>query len=274
LLAEGERENGAAAPLNAVQKVCAVLRAVGGRSPLRLAEIAAATRLNKVTALRILDTLAAEGFVVRAADGRGFARGPEILALAASAGRSFDLRELARPSLVRLADMSQDTALLSLRSGPEAVCVDRQVGSYPIRANYLDIGSRRPLGAGAGALAILAWLPEREIEAVLAGIGPRLAHYPRITVPVIREAIAAGRRTGYVVLLDRIVDKMGAIGAPILDETGRVVAALSIAALSERIADRAEVLGPALLREADLIKREMTGSIGARASSGRSGPSA
>lgn len=253
------RPVGAAEPANAIQKVCAVLRVLSGQSPARLATVAAAAGLNKVTALRILDTLAREGFVTRAAGGHGFERGPEFLALAASAGRSHDLRELARPSLVRLADLSEDTALLSLRSGVEAVCVDREVGSFPIRANYLDVGSRRPLGAGAGAMALLAWLPEREIDAVLAVLGPRLAGYPRLPVGEIRRLAGESRAAGRVVMLDHVLDRMGAIGAPVRDASGTVVAALSIAALSERIRDRADVLAAALARETNLIEREMRG---------------
>ena len=248
-------------PSNSIRKVCAILRALSARSPQRLNEVSAATGLNKVTALRILDTLAEEGFVEREAGGRGFARGTEFLALAASVGRSHDIRELARPSLVRLAELSEDTALLSVRSGIQSVCIDRHVGPFPIRANYLDIGSRRPLGVGAGSLALLAWLPDREAEAILGALGPYLAHYPRMSVDVIRDAIRTSRDRGWVVLLDRVIDKMAAIGAPIFNEAGDVVGALSIAALTERIAERAEMLGTALVREADLIRREMAAGL-------------
>jgi DNA-binding IclR family transcriptional regulator len=253
-----EREgDGGARATNATQKACAILRALSARSPQRLSEISAKAGVHKVTALRILETLIEEGFVERESEGRGFARGPEFLALAASAGRSHDVRELARPSLVRLAAVSEDTALLSVRSGTESVCVDRQIGSFPIRANYFDVGSRRPLGVGAGALAILAWLPDREIDAVLSVIGAHLAAYPRMSVPLIRELIAESRARGCVVLLDRVVDRMAAIGVPILSEAGAVIGALSIAALTERISERSQMLCEALVREADLIRREM-----------------
>lgn len=248
----------AGASPNAIQKVCAVLRAIGARSPQRLSEIAAATGLNKVTVLRIADTLVAEGFLERDHSGLpGYARGPELSAMAASSGRPQELAELAKPSLVRLADLSEDTALLSVRSGFESVCVDRHLGTFPIRANYLDLGSRRPLGAGAGSLALLAWLPDREVEALLSAIATRLAAYPRVTSAVLRDEIVTSRRRGYTIMLDLIIDRMGAIGAPIHDPSGRVVGALSIAALSERIRDRETLLRDALLREQDLIRREM-----------------
>lgn len=246
---------------NAVQKVCALLRAVAAGPPRRLSELSAATGLNKVTALRILDTLAGEGFVRRSADGRGYEPGPETLALAAATGTSADLRAIARPSLVRLADLSEDTVLLSVRSGVEAVCVDREIGAFPIRANYLDIGSRRPLGIGAGSLALLVRLPEREIDAILEVLAPRLAAYPLLPEAEIRAEIRAARERGYVVILDRVIPKMGGIGVPVVDRAGRVVAALSIAALSERLRERAAPLGEALLREAELIGAHLSGSI-------------
>lgn len=246
---------------NSIQKVCVLLRALAAHAPQRLSELSASTRLNKVTALRILETLVQEGFVQRTADGRAYLPGVEALAFAASFKRSDDVRELARAGLVRLAELSEDTALLSVRSGVEAVCVERQVGSYPIRANYLDIGSRRPLGVGAGSMALLAFLPDREVEAVIGVLGARLAPYPRSTPDSMRAEISAARKRGYVVLLDVVIDKMGAIGAPIFDPTGRPIAALSIAALSERIRDREAMLGEALLREADLIKRELMSGV-------------
>lgn len=107
-------------------------------------------------------------------------------------------------------------------------------------------------------MALLAWLPEREIAAILTANEPRLAPYPRLPVAVIREEIAASRERGFVFLLDRVIDKMGAIGVPLRDPQGQVIGALSIAALSERLLARRDMLRDALLREQDLIRREMT----------------
>ncbi len=255
--ARAPRAAGAQNDSNSIQKVCALLRALGAHAPQRLTELAASAGLNKVTALRILDTLVQENFVQRTPDGKAYVPGQEALAFAASQKRSDDVRELARASLVRLAEHSGDTALLSIRSGVESVCVERQEGSFPIRANYLNIGSRRPLGVGAGSMALLAFLPEREAEAVLDVLGPRLQPYPQVTIERLKEAATHARRRGYVMLLDFVIDKMGAIGVPVFDAHGRPIAALSIAGLTERIRDREEALAQALQREADLMKREL-----------------
>jgi DNA-binding IclR family transcriptional regulator len=243
-----------ASSTNSVQKGCAVLRALAAHPALRLSELAAAAGLNKVTALRIVETLIEEGFV-RRLDGPRYELGAEALALAA-ARRPKNLRELARASLVRLAELSQDTVLLSVRSGAEAVCIERELGTFPIRANYLDIGSRRPLGVGAGSMALLAWLPDPEIDAVLGIVAPRLSTFSRLTVEDIRSEIASARRRDYVILLDKVIDKMGGIGIPLRSAGGDVLGAISIAALSERLREREAPLAEALQREAALIGRE------------------
>ncbi|MDA4183469.1 hypothetical protein NY815_07130, partial [Escherichia coli] len=62
----------------------------------------------------------------------------------------YRLSDLCDGALHRLADVTQDTLYLSERSGMEAVCTNRALGDFPIKAMPLDIGIRRPLGVGAG----------------------------------------------------------------------------------------------------------------------------
>ncbi|MEN3349938.1 MAG: hypothetical protein V7632_3573 [Bradyrhizobium sp.] len=242
---------------NAIQKVCAVLRVLAQRSPLRLTDIADATLLNKATALRILNSLIEEGFVSRIAGAKTYELGQEARVMAVGARRSVDIAELAQPSLLRLSERSADTALLSVRSGVEALYLARSVGSNPLQPNYLQIGSRRPLGVGAGALALLVWLPDAEIEAVIEVIVPRLAKSPRITPKFLREKIAGARKAGHTVLIDAAFPGMGGVGVPVRDETGEVVAALSIGAASDRIRRREAELADMLKKEAQVLARAM-----------------
>ena len=242
---------------NAIQKVCAILRVLAQRSPLRLTDIADTTSLNKATALRILNSLIEEGFVSRVTGAKTYELGQEARVMAVGARRSVDIAELAQPSLLRLSERSADTALLSVRSGVEALYLARSVGSHPLQPNYLQIGSRRPLGVGAGALALLVWLPDAEIEAVIEVIVPRLAKSPRITPKFLRERIAAARKAGHTVLIDAAFHGMGGVGVPVRDDAGEVVAALSIGAASDRIRRRESELADMLKKEAQVLARAM-----------------
>jgi DNA-binding IclR family transcriptional regulator len=240
---------------NAIQKVCAILRVLAQRSPLRLTEISDAASLNKATTLRILASLIEEGFVSRVAGAKTYQLGQEARVMAMGARRSVDVGELAQPSLLRLSEKSADTALLSVRSGVEALYLARSVGSHPLQPNYLQIGSRRPLGVGAGSLALMVWLPDAEIDAIIEIVVPRLVKSPRITEKYLRERISAARKHGHTVLIDAAYPGMGGVGVPVRDDTGQVVAALSIGASSDRIRRRETELAEMLKKEALVLAR-------------------
>jgi DNA-binding IclR family transcriptional regulator len=237
-----------------VERAMRVLRVMSEGGNARLTDIAAAADLDKATALRLLEVMVQGGFVMRDAQSKQFSLGPELMVLGAAALRRFDPRALARPSLLRLVGRFEDSVVLSIPSGVESLCIDVEEGTYPIRANYLRVGSRRPLGAGAGSLALLAWMPEAEREAALDILAGQMGRYPRITPALLRERIADARERGHVVLLDVVIERMGGIAVPILDPEGRPVAALSIAALNDRILSREAALAQALLHESTVCQ--------------------
>ncbi|MGY8524320.1 IclR family transcriptional regulator [Paracidovorax citrulli] len=238
---------------SSLRKACGLLRAMTDPRNSRLTDLAQASGVDKASALRLLETLAAEGLVSRDPATKAYSPGPEWLVLRAAALRRLDLRPLARPALIRLASAFEDTAILSVPSGSESVCAELRLGSFPIRANYLDIGSRRPLGVGAGSLALLAALPDDEIEAVLQCVAPALKRYPRLNAAALLRHVEATRARGYAVLLDVVVERMGGIAVALPGPDGYPLGALSIAALNERIVSRESAMAKALRREADGI---------------------
>ncbi|QIL83079.1 IclR family transcriptional regulator [Diaphorobacter sp. HDW4A] len=236
--------------VSSVERAMRVLRVMSEGANARLTDIATAADLDKATALRLLEMMVRDGFVMRDAATKQFTLGPELMVLGAAALRRFDPRPIVRPSLMRLVGQFEDSAVLSLPSGIESLCIDVEEGTYPIRANYLRVGSRRPLGVGAGSLALLAWLPDAEREAAIDILLGQLQRYPLITAGLLRERIAEARTKGYAVLLDVVVERMGGIGVPILDSQGRPIAAISIAALNDRILSREAAMGQSLMHEA------------------------
>ena len=234
---------------SSVQKACRILRAMSDARNARLTDIAREAGLDKATTLRLLDVLTRDGFVTRDPATKHYSLGTEVFVLGAAAQSRFDPRPVIGASLLRLAHAFEDTAMLSVPSGAESICVALQEGTYPIRANYLEVGSRRPLGVGAGSLALLAWMPDREIEAIMPMVSARLERFPRITRRVLEDLVQESRKRGYAMLLDLVVEHMGGIAMPILGADGRPVAALSVAALTERITSREQALAAALKRE-------------------------
>ncbi|ESJ24538.1 IclR family transcriptional regulator [Cupriavidus sp. HPC(L)] len=242
-----------------VQRALAVLRALSDPEVRRMSDVARATGLDPATASRMLDLLVQEGFATRD-EMRRYGIGPEIFQLADVAQRRAELRKLARPALQRLVEAFGDTAVLTEASRGEAVCSDVQPGTVAQSANYVSVGTRRPLGVGAGSLAVLAWLPAPERAHRLQQTSRKLANYPRLDAAAIAEEIEAARARGHVMFLDWVVEGMGGIAVPILDDQGRPIGALSVAAQTVRLRAREAVLARRLKAEASRIASAWTGT--------------
>jgi DNA-binding IclR family transcriptional regulator len=254
---------------NSVQKVCRVLRALSDPRTRRLTDIANATGINKVSVLRIAEALVKEGLIERAPEGKEFRLSPEVQVLAQAAHGHRDLDVAARPSLLRLAEVTGDTVLLLIRSGTsEAVCMARETGSFPIHTSTLFVGSRRPLGIGSGPMAILASLEDEEVASVLEQIKPRLKAYEAFSIPFLRKQVTDTRKRGYSLQLNVLINQTGAIGRPIFGPDNRLLGALSIASLSERIRAREARLAQWLTREVSAIQNALRNPKATRAHAG------
>ena len=106
-------------------------------------------------------------------------------------------------------------------------------------------------------MALLAWIAESEIDAVLEVNAASLQAYPKIDGDVLRGHIHRARTAGYVLMVDIVVEKMSAIGVPIFDGSGAVIGSLSVAALTERILTREHNIASAMLQEAEHIGRQI-----------------
>lgn len=220
-----------------LKRAIALLRllATYGRRGAALTEITAATGLPHPTVHRLLQQLLDERLVFRDEESRRYSLGALTFELGVAAAQQFDIRELCRPTLIRLAEEVGDTAYLVVRSGEEAVCLDRQEGPSPIRVLTLDIGSRRLLGVGAGGLAILAALPETERLSLIAELRDRLVTNWKLPQALLLQSIADAQRAGYALIRNRVTLGTCAIGRHVRDSMGNGIAAISIAAINERM---------------------------------------
>jgi len=224
-----------AEPLSSLRRALGLLRLVGATdaSGIRLKDLAEQAGCSQPTAHRALQDLAAEGFVEQV--GKRYRLALDFFVLAARAGQAGGLRDLAKPVLLRLSATLTDTIFLLVRNGYDAVCLDRIEGPFPIRSFTGDIGGKVPLGLGQGSLAILAHLPEAEREAVIRFNVPRLLDRGFLDEAALRVALDAARMQGWVNLNTGLIPGMAGLGVPIFDAQGRVVAALSVGTLADRL---------------------------------------
>ena len=238
-----------------VGRVAAVLRAVSASMPAGAGTtaVADATGLARPTAHRILSSLAADGFIDRG-DGRWYL-GPELYLMGAIAAERYDITDLARDSLRALAGETGESAFLSARRGDESVCLLREEGSFPIRSFVLYEGIRFPLGVASAGLAMLAFLPEEQVERYLATAD--LSRWGDEHAPdAVRRRIAETRARGYAVNPGLIVEGSWGMGAAVFDRSGQPAWALSLTGIESRFGpDRRPELGRLLLEHAHRISQ-------------------
>ena len=215
------------------------LLALIGREPaggLSLAEIVTGSGLNKPTARRLLLALIRAGLVEQEPLSRHYCLGEEAFVLGVLAARRHGLLELAMDSLRRLSDVTMDTSFLTIQRENYAVCLHREEGTYPVRTHALQAGSQHPLGVGAGSLAMLAALPDDDVDRNVAANAPvLLSHYPGFPPELVRGDLALARERGFAVNPGRLVASSWGIGAAFLYPDGRVAGALSLAAIDSRM---------------------------------------
>jgi DNA-binding IclR family transcriptional regulator len=236
-----------------VERTMEMLRllATAGRYGLALTQLSEAAKLPHSTAHRLLRRLIAERMVMQR-DNKRYVLGPLAFELGLAATQIYDLREPCRPILMRLAEEIGDTVYLTVRSGNESVCEDRYEGPSTIRVITLEVGSRRPLGLGAGGLAILSAIPEEEREHTIACITGRHAANKALQEKPLREAITTCRKHGYSLIRSKVTLGTTAVGVAVLDTLDNPIAAVSVAAVDSRMS------GPRI----ELLARQLHGTVG------------
>src|SRR5690606_26997198 len=152
---------------------------------------------------------------------------------------------------IRLSRLTEDSTFVSMRRDTFSVCLHREEGTYPVRTHALQAGFEHPLGCGAGSLAMLAALPDDEVDAGLDANADLLRErYPMLPQARIREDVIAARERGYALNPGLIVRNSWGIGVAVRYPDGGLAGALSIAAIDSRMQEpRQSELAGFLLEE-------------------------
>jgi DNA-binding IclR family transcriptional regulator len=217
---------------NVLAKAGRVLGQLGERSDLTVRELSLSLGEPRPTVHRILQNLAALGYV-EAGPKRGTYRlGLELFRLGSLVALRVDVREAAGSVMQDIHQALEETVYLVIRRDHEAVCIDRIEGLH-IRSMFLTLGGSLPLHLGAGPRALLAHLPRAYWDEYLAAakLTPLTPESPTTKHQVL-ELLEDTLRRGYAVSDQDVVVGIASVGAPVFDGTGQVAAAISIGGLT------------------------------------------
>lgn len=237
-----------------LRRALAVLRLVAETQErgIRLVELVEGTGLNRPTVHRMLQVLREEGVIEQDTESRRYRVGAELALLGMARGNRFPIRGVAETFLYELAAKVGDTVFLTIRQGGDSIAIERVTGHYPIQVLATETGVRRPLGAGVAGVAILASLPPEEAAALASANARRLARLG-MTTAGLQARVKEARTLGYAWAPVGLVPNTSAVAAPIVDEQGNPLAAVTIAAMTDRLSERR--LGPAVSALRDTAQR-------------------
>lgn len=198
-----------------------------------LTGIAKEAQLPNSTAHRILAVLVQRGLISFDPISKNYQLGIELFNLG-SAVQQLNIKNHFRAALENIAGKSGDTVYLLIRSAYDCMCIDLVEGRYPIKALTYGIGDRLPLGIGSGSLALLAFLPDNEVEYIISANKERYLNYNQSTKKI-RRVVQQSRKLAYALSEGLRMKGVNGVGVPILDEKKKVCAAISVGSVSLRL---------------------------------------
>ena len=208
--------------------------------PLPATEVAARLDMPLSTAYRQINLLRRYNFVMDAGRELGFTLGSASLRFGTASDRDRVIAPLALPAMQVLSRETGETVGLMRPMGIEVHCAELVESPQSLRCSFVK-GRNNPMGAGASAKALMAFMPAAQCQAIMSQLP---AHVDRASLSAALDEIA---QTGHAVSLSEVDDGIWGVSAPIFSAPGRMEACVTLMAPFSRLGDNQDHLVSALL---------------------------
>jgi IclR family KDG regulon transcriptional repressor len=225
--------------IQVIERMMNLLDTLAARTgPASLKDLATSTSLHPSTAHRILNDMVVGRFVDRGDQPGTYRLGMRLLELGNLVKARLSVREAAVEPMRELHQRTGQTVNLSVRQGDEIIYIERayseRSGMQVVRA----IGGRAPLHLTSSGKLFLAADDPRLVRAYATRTG--LAGHTRNSItelPKLERELSLVRARGFARDNEELEPGVRCIAASIRDDSGRVVAGLSLSAPAERMND-------------------------------------
>lgn len=198
-------------------------------TPVGVREIGRQLGLNAAIVQRLVNTLAANGFVEQVSESRRYRLGYRSWQLGKTSGREDKLPQVAQTYLATLAADPGLNGYLGVLAETRAVYI-LSVPSLHRIVLRINPGETMSLHATALGKVLLASVEVERAEAILS-TGPLSRFTPHTIVD--RDAILGQlptiRKAGYACVHEESILGIASVGAPVRDAKGQIAAAISVA---------------------------------------------
>ena len=226
--------------LSTVDTALTILNLFYEHEELGMSEVGRAVGVSRSTAFRFLVTLERRGFLTKTAGGK-YRLGLNLFSLGMLAHSRMELVSLVHPYLERMAAESGETSHVAiLQDGGRVMFIDRALGAGSLKMDTA-LGYSQIAHCTATGKAMLAFQPEQTVERYLrAASFPRMAPGAIPDAETLRRRLREVRRLGYATDEEEAEYGLTCYAMPLLDGSGRAIAAISISGPTTRMVRQRE----------------------------------
>jgi len=233
-----------------VQKAITLLRATAASTDgASVSALARAAGLPRATALRLIQTMEREGFLLRVPEADRVLLGPELLRLARRVDTATLVHEVARGRLTELSEAVRETVTLSVVAPDGGLDVVDQVAGPQHLVPRSWLGRRFPLHASSSGKLLLSTYDAQRLERFLGDPLPALTPHTITTKRALRRELGEIRAQGHATTVDELEEGLAGVSVGILGESGALLGAINVSGLSRRLDTAARARAVAHLRD-------------------------
>jgi len=211
-----------------------------GQSPqgISIRELSAKIKLPKGTTHRLLSSLSYFGYVRQDSRTRNYLLGFKLVELGNLLLGQLDLRKEAEPFLRDLAERTKETVHMVILDRYEVVYIDKvETDQHSSGLKMASrVGLRNPAHSSAVGKVLLAHFSEEELKHFIKEKGLAKRTENTVVNPAqLKEHLKSVRAQGYAVDDEENEKGIRCVAAPIYNEVGKTVAAMSISGPAFRI---------------------------------------
>jgi IclR family KDG regulon transcriptional repressor len=206
--------------------------------PCGITELAKEQGLTKSNVHRLLQALIHCGFVHQDLTTQRYAPTFKMWQLGTQVWNRTDIKPIARPHLIELNKLTQETVHLSVREGTDVIYIDKVNCIHPI-GTFTQIGGRSPAHCTATGKALLSTLVDEEIERLGIQFEPH-TDKSLMTYEQLKAELSRIRQQGYSVNRGEWNTGVGGVAAPIFNAANVVCAAIGISGPLDRLSPKVQ----------------------------------
>ena len=207
------------------------------KAPLRFADLQTSLEVPKATLHRLLTSLQLEGMVRFDESSQTYRVGYRLLELANMAWKQSDVRDLAYPFMLDLAEVSGESVQLAVLVDSNAVYLSQVESEQSIRYT-VSVGDKSPVYCSGVGKAMLAMLPASQRELLIKSLEFKRYTQQTITTPaLLNRELNEIRKNGFAVDNEEHQHGVCCVASAIIDSLGVPVAAISVTAPTFRVTE-------------------------------------